>query len=185
MGGKRVRVRIRASETIRNILGDLYFDFKSHKTEHDIHVVERGNDIPDQGLCVVFDAEDVGCVKQLFSGSADQDINIERLIGKALNGEQFKVIDLKEIQYFYSEDSVVFASVDEIDYKVGYKLYNLEEKLVHKGFIRISKGVIINIQFVEEFMPWFARKLLLRMKNGTEFEVTKSYTASFKRFLEL
>lgn len=77
----------------------------------------------------------------------------------------------------------MFAICNGESYQIKNKLYELEERLLEFGFIRINKSVIINIRTIDEFMPWFSGKLLLKMKDGSELEVTKSYAQEFKKYI--
>lgn len=60
-------------------------------------------------------------------------------------------IDLESIICFFSKDRYNYTRTKDGIYKVKYKLYELEEMLKNKDFIRISNSCIINIKQVECF----------------------------------
>ena len=70
-------------------------------------------------------------------------------------------------------------------YRIKDKLYQLEEELAAEGFIRINKSEIVNILHIREIVPWFNGRLLLKLDNKREVEVSRSYAGNFKDFLGL
>ncbi|MGB6625308.1 MAG: LytTR family DNA-binding domain-containing protein, partial [Candidatus Acidiferrales bacterium] len=61
----------------------------------------------------------------------------------------------------------------------------MEEKLKAYGFVRIHRSVLVNKVWVDEIRPYAPRKYLLRLKNGKEFTVTRSYKGNLKSLAEL
>jgi DNA-binding LytR/AlgR family response regulator len=61
----------------------------------------------------------------------------------------------------------------------------MEEKLEAYGFVRIHRSVLVNKVWVEEIRPYAAKKYLLRLKNGKEFTVTRTYKGNLKSLAEL
>jgi DNA-binding LytR/AlgR family response regulator len=67
---------------------------------------------------------------------------------------------------------------------VKEKLYELEEKLGDKGFIRVSKCFIVNVVKIDRIISWFNSKLILKIMNiDEEVYVTRKYLSDFKKFL--
>lgn len=60
-------------------------------------------------------------------------------------------IELEDVICFYSKERQNFVKTMEDTYEIQYKLYELEEVLADKGFIRISNSCIINIGKVKCF----------------------------------
>jgi len=56
----------------------------------------------------------------------------------------------------------------------------LSEKLRPYGFIRIHRSVLINTSYVTAMEPLFTGEYLLRMKDGAEFNVTRTYKRNLK-----
>ena len=61
----------------------------------------------------------------------------------------------------------------------------MEEKLKAYGFVRIHRSVLVNRVWVDEIHPYAPRKYLLRLKNGKEFTVTRTYKGNLKSLAEL
>jgi two-component system LytT family response regulator len=56
----------------------------------------------------------------------------------------------------------------------------LADKLHPYGFIRIHRSVLINTSYVSAMEPLFTGEYLLRMRDGTEFNVTRTYKKNLK-----
>lgn len=55
------------------------------------------------------------------------------------------MVPVREILYVESVDRVTFAYTAKGIYKTPYALHNLEIAYAHRGFLRCSKSMIINI----------------------------------------
>ena len=64
----------------------------------------------------------------------------------------------------------------------GERMYQLEERLNPKEFLRVSKSVIIARGHVKKIRPTLSMKYILTMTNGTLVDVTRSYYSDFRRF---
>lgn len=58
------------------------------------------------------------------------------------------------------------------------------EKLAPYGFIRIHRSMLVNISLVEELQPWQTGQYRLRMKNGREYTVTRTYKKNLNALAE-
>lgn len=100
--------------------------------------------------------------------------------------EKFELFPYERVQYFEADNNDVFCIIenDKTYYKVKDKLYQLEKKLDSRIFIRVSKSNIVNIMNINEIVPWFGSKLLLKFKGTNKtVEVTRSYLKRFKAHL--
>lgn len=91
-------------------------------------------------------------------------------------------IDLKNIITFFSKDKYVYAKTKEDNYRIKYKLYELE-KLLKKDFIRISNSCIINIEQIECFDTSIVGTILVKLRDGTIENVSKRNISSIMKFL--
>ncbi len=60
----------------------------------------------------------------------------------------------------------------------------MAEKLEPYGFIRIHRSMLVNRSFVEEIQPYFTGEYGLRLKNGKEYSVTRTYKKNLKSLAE-
>ncbi len=96
-----------------------------------------------------------------------------------------KTIEARLIQYFIVEVDEVYAVLHQQRYLVKKKLYELEEMLKNKYFIRITKYALVNINMIDYIKPALNSKLNLLMKNGDELEVNRHYYKAFKKALHI
>ncbi|WP_105614788.1 LytTR family DNA-binding domain-containing protein [Vallitalea okinawensis] len=99
--------------------------------------------------------------------------------------DSISVIKRSEIVFFEAIGNDVFCITREGRYKVEKKLYELESMLFQHSFIRVNKSYIINILKIEEIIPWIGSKYILKMINGDEIDVTRTYYRGFKAMLGL
>lgn len=104
----------------------------------------------------------------------------------ALDKGYEKPINLKEVYWFEVKERQYFATTKEAAYRVQKKINELEEVLNPNDFLRINRSVIININQVDKFSPYFNGKYVLKMKGfeDQEFIVPKARVKSLKVSLE-
>lgn len=96
-----------------------------------------------------------------------------------------KTIECRNIHYFIVELDDVYAALHNTRLIVKMKLYELEDLLSDKDFIRVSKYCLVNIGKIEYIRSALNSKLNLLMKNGDNCEVNRSYLKDFKSALKL
>lgn len=112
-----------------------------------------------------------------------------------LNYDDFILIDAKGRNGFTKLDSIVYlvaaGDYSEVFLKNGEKrlvlrtLREWEEKLPDKHFLRIHRGAIININYVEKTDPGVKSTFLIYMRNvPTPFNTSRKYATEIrKRFV--
>lgn len=81
-----------------------------------------------------------------------------------------------------NEKTVVYTKTKR--YGGGKRLYEFEE-ILGKGFIRISRGTLVNLHCLERVEPAFGDMMLLVMKNGCKDYISRKYLPAFKNYLGL
>lgn len=56
--------------------------------------------------------------------------------------------------------------------------------MVPFGFVRIHRSILINRRFVQEVRPFLTGEYGLRLKNGKELTVTRTYKKNLKALAE-
>ena len=106
--------------------------------------------------------------------------NVEdTLMGEKENGDKVPV-RISRVLYFEAVDRNVYGYTDQEFYRIKRTLYDLEEDLEKRHFVRISKSVIVNIKAVKRIAPEDARRLKLELRNGEWIVVSRNYVADFK-----
>ena len=78
-------------------------------------------------------------------------------------------------------DRDVFAYKTSGVYRIRKTLYELEDDLKEKLFVRISKSTIVNIKAVKSIAPEDFRRVKLLLRNGEYLIVSRSYANGFKQ----
>lgn len=107
--------------------------------------------------------------------------NIDTIIGAKENN--ISIINVNEIMCFYSREQNNFCKTQNGEFKVKKKLYELEENLDKKTFIRISNSCIVNIKFVESFDLSKIGNIVIKFIDGTTEYVSKRRISSVMKFL--
>lgn len=129
----------------------------------------------------------------IYAKTIDDEISkiVENLQNKdsntlnAFKDEEIYVLNQDEIQTIYAEEGKVFVKTDKSKYLLKKRLYELEEILNHKKFVRISNSEIVNIKKVEKFNFKVTGTIVLHFKNGEITYVSRRYINKIKEFLEL
>lgn len=95
----------------------------------------------------------------------------------------YRMVNAMEILYFESVDERVFLYTEEAVMEVKQRLYELEEILSEKDFIRISKSQIVNINKIKALKPEINRTILATMCNGEQLYVSRKYVKEFRALL--
>lgn len=101
----------------------------------------------------------------------------------ATNNNEIFLLKTKDILYFYSDEKSNYAKAINNTYKVKEKLYELEESLPKKKFIRISNSCIINIEKTKSFDVGKIGSLIAKMADNTNQEVSKRRIKDVMKFL--
>lgn len=96
-----------------------------------------------------------------------------------------KTVESRNFYYFIVEGDEVYGVLSKTRLIIKLKLYEIEDLLTEKDFIRVSKYCLVNVGKIEYIRPAMNSKLDLLMKNGEHVEVNRGYYKSFKKALEI
>jgi DNA-binding LytR/AlgR family response regulator len=156
--------------------------------EGTVHLVERGFPVPERGPVILFEAQDVPLLGELFGARLPR----KPESGPALSADfitarqkdSYVVVPVRRVLCFRSDGDTVTAELAEGVFEVEPRLYEIEAVYRSRGFVRIGKSLVVNVLSVTEIIPWFGGRLLLKTKDGaSRLEVSRSYVKGFKQFL--
>lgn len=130
---------------------------------------------------ILFQEKDLEKIAEMV----DVIIRSEDILVQVFDKNGQKNIESSTIDYFIVESDDVLALVDQTRYFVKMKLYEIEELLQTRAFIRVSKYAMVNINQIEYIKPALNSKLTLLMKNGDQLEVNRRYYKAFKKTLNI
>ena len=98
------------------------------------------------------------------------------------NGDIF-FLEPEQIYYFESGDQKVFAYGKTNVYEVKSKLYELEEQLPGRDFMRASKSTILNLNKSSRLTPAFSGRFEALLQNGEKAIISRQYVSVLKEHL--
>lgn len=99
------------------------------------------------------------------------------------DGNVVLMLEPSEIVRIYAAVGKVFAVTDRKEYVLRMRLYEAEEKLGGKGFVRISNSEIINIKKAKKFDLSTAGTICVSLSNGNVSFVSRRYVSKIKKTL--
>jgi len=100
-------------------------------------------------------------------------------------GERTQFIELAQVTYFVSEESLTYAVTSTNRHVVAHSIAELERILDPKIFVRIHRSILLNSAYAQEVDQWFAGRALVRLKDGkgTELAVARDRVRGLKDHL--
>jgi len=99
------------------------------------------------------------------------------------DGDVVQFLEPTEIVRIYAAVGKVFAVTDKKEFVLRLRLYEIEERLSGKGFVRISNSEIINIKKVKKFDLSTVGTICVSLSNGNVSFVSRRYVTKIKKTL--
>lgn len=115
-------------------------------------------------------------------------VELLRLSDARLTGEkdgETCILDGAEVLYIDTVDRGTFLYTAGGVYQTRLRLYELEEQLAPRDFIRVSKSVLVNFGQVRSLRPDLGGRLRLTLSNGEVVVVNRQYVPAIKAKLGL
>jgi two-component system LytT family response regulator len=109
-------------------------------------------------------------LEQLASALPKSQAGLSRLPSKL--GDRIEFVDIPKVTHFYASDKLTYASTPKKDFVLDLTIAELETKLDPDRFVRIHRSTIVNLDFVKELHAWFSERLLVRLNDGKDTELT-------------
>jgi DNA-binding LytR/AlgR family response regulator len=84
-------------------------------------------------------------------------------------------INLSDVVAVQAKGNYVSLRRNGNSYLLRNSISAVAEKLEPQGFIRIHRSILVNASFVEEIRPYSTGEYGLRVKDGKEYTVTRTY----------
>ena len=95
------------------------------------------------------------------------------------------LLDTDKILYVEAVDRKTFVYTNVDTYESELKLYELEQQLVERDFLRISKQSIVNLRKIKSLKTDVNRKIRITLQNGEQIVVSRMYSDELRRKLGL
>ncbi|MBR0162999.1 MAG: LytTR family transcriptional regulator DNA-binding domain-containing protein [Oscillospiraceae bacterium] len=93
-------------------------------------------------------------------------------------------IAVTEICYIESVDGKTFLYTSDQVYECAYRIYELEELLKPKHFLRISKPMLVNLMKIQSLQPAFNGRFLAILRSGEKVIISRNYVKALKAALK-
>lgn len=98
-------------------------------------------------------------------------------------GKQYEV-PVMDICYIEAVDEKVFLYTLKQVYETRQRLYELEDLLKEKYFLRVSKSLLLNLMKVQSIKPALNGRFMAVLKSGEEIIISRKYVPDLKRALK-
>lgn len=99
------------------------------------------------------------------------------------DGDTVLILEPSDLVRIYAAVGKVFAVTDKKEYVLRLRLYEIEERLNGKGFVRISNSEIINIKKAKKFDLSTVGTICVSLSNGDVSFVSRRYVTKIKKTL--
>lgn len=93
-------------------------------------------------------------------------------------------IPISDIFYIEGVDNRVFIYSEERVYETRSKLYELEDTLKEKHFLRVSKSVLVNLMKVESIKPSLNGRFIAVLRTSEQIIISRKYVPELKKALK-
>jgi len=98
-------------------------------------------------------------------------------------GKQYE-IPMLDILYIEAVDNKVFLYTQKQVYETKQKLYELEELLRQKYFLRVSKSLLLNLMKVRSIKPALNGRFTAILQSDEEIIISRKYVPELKKALK-
>ncbi|MFQ8705998.1 MAG: LytTR family DNA-binding domain-containing protein [Thomasclavelia sp.] len=97
--------------------------------------------------------------------------------------DEIVFLNQNEILYIYTSNNKVYASCNNREYLLKYRLYELEI-ILNDSFIRISNCQIVNKQYIQSFKREGIKTVAIVLKNNIKLYISRRYLGIVKKRIE-
>ena len=95
------------------------------------------------------------------------------------------LLETEKILYIESVDRKTFVYTNTDTYESELKLYELEQQLTERDFLRISKQSLVNLRKIKSLKTDVNRKIRITLQNGEQIVVSRMYSDELRKKLGL
>ena len=105
------------------------------------------------------------------------------MLSGTLEGRQYAVA-VSEIMYIESVDNRTFIYTESKVYESKQRIYELEDILKPKHYLRVSKAALVNLMKISSVKPALGGRFSVVLSNGEEIIISRKYVADLKKTLK-
>ncbi|MCR5611953.1 MAG: LytTR family transcriptional regulator DNA-binding domain-containing protein [Clostridiales bacterium] len=93
-------------------------------------------------------------------------------------------IAVTDVCYIESVEGKTFLYTSDSVYETAYRIYELEEMLKNKHFLRISKPMLVNLMKIRSIQPAFNGRFTAQLGSGEKIIISRNYVKALKAALK-
>ncbi len=93
------------------------------------------------------------------------------------------ILNEADLYRIYSANGKILAVTDNGEYALRLRLYELEQRLDKRSFVRISNSEIVNLNKIKSFDLSFVGTICINLANSTVSYVSRRYVSKIKQVL--
>lgn len=101
-----------------------------------------------------------------------------------VSDEKIYEVSVSDILYIETVDNKSFVYTQKNVYETKQRLYELEEMLKEKRFLRISKSMLLNLMKVSSIKPALNSQFMAELISGEQVLITRKYASDLKKALK-
>lgn len=87
-------------------------------------------------------------------------------------GDKIEFVEVAKVTHFYANEKLTYAATPKKHFVIDRTISELEEMLDPSRFVRIHRSTLVNLEFVHELHSWFAERLMIRLNDAQNTELT-------------
>jgi DNA-binding LytR/AlgR family response regulator len=121
-------------------------------------------------------------LRPLLEGLAAEGRYLTRLAVR--DRERIRVLDAHRVDWVGIEEEQVMVHVGDQAYPIRRTLTELEARLDPSCFFRAHRSAIVNLDRVQEVIPWFKGCHILRLTTGAEVDLSRARARALRKLLD-
>jgi two-component system LytT family response regulator len=97
--------------------------------------------------------------------------------------DRIRVLDVQEVDWIGVQDEQVVVHAGEQSFAIRRTMAELEAQLDPAGFFRAHRSAIVNLDRVQEIIPWFKGSHKLRLTAGAEVDLSRAQARALREIL--
>lgn len=122
--------------------------------------------------------EEIEAILQLLSAPAPDAI-------PAQTGSGVELLQARSILRVYAERQRVYAQTAEATYPLKFRLYEMEQRLAGRGFVRISNSELVNTRMITGMDFSLAGTIRVSLRGGITTYVSRRHVSEIKKLFDV
>ena len=118
-----------------------------------------------------------------FGCCRNRDRRLDRIPAYACH--RLHLLEPDDVLYCYAQAGDVFITAGQGRFKANWSLHELELRLKDHFFYRTHRSFLVNLQKVDQIVPWFKGSYKLVLQGGTEVPVSRVFVRGLKEILNI